>query len=65
MGRIRTFYGSMVGKKVVMGVTGVIGIGFVISLVAWVIGTVFGIIAGIKASNNEPYNYPLSVQMIK
>src|SRR6478672_9526689 len=30
MGRIRTFYGSMVGKKVVMGVTGVIGIGFVI-----------------------------------
>ncbi|HJQ12724.1 MAG TPA: succinate dehydrogenase cytochrome b subunit [Gemmatimonadaceae bacterium] len=30
MGRIRTFYGSMVGKKVVMGVTGLIGIGFVI-----------------------------------
>jgi succinate dehydrogenase / fumarate reductase cytochrome b subunit len=30
MGRTRTFYGSMVGKKVVMGVTGLIGIGFVI-----------------------------------
>jgi succinate dehydrogenase / fumarate reductase cytochrome b subunit len=30
MGRIRTFYASMVGKKVVMGVTGIIGIGFVI-----------------------------------
>lgn len=30
MGRIQTFYGSTVGKKVVMGVTGVIGIGFVI-----------------------------------
>ncbi|HEX6626571.1 MAG TPA: succinate dehydrogenase cytochrome b subunit [Gemmatimonadaceae bacterium] len=30
MGRIRTFYASMVGKKVVMGVTGLIGIGFVI-----------------------------------
>ena len=30
MGRIRGFYASMVGKKVVMGVTGVIGIGFVI-----------------------------------
>ncbi|MFL5482431.1 MAG: succinate dehydrogenase cytochrome b subunit [Gemmatimonadaceae bacterium] len=30
MGGIQTFYGSMVGKKVVMGVTGVIGIGFVI-----------------------------------
>jgi succinate dehydrogenase / fumarate reductase, cytochrome b subunit len=30
MGRVRSFYGSMVGKKVVMGVTGLIGIGFVI-----------------------------------
>ena len=30
MGRVRGFYGSMVGKKVVMGVTGLIGIGFVI-----------------------------------
>ncbi|MDQ6769568.1 MAG: succinate dehydrogenase cytochrome b subunit [Gemmatimonadota bacterium] len=30
MGRLRSFYGSMVGKKVVMGITGLIGIGFVI-----------------------------------
>ncbi len=30
MGRLRTFYGSMVGKKFVMGVTGLIWIGFVI-----------------------------------
>lgn len=30
MGRIRRFYASMVGKKVVMGVTGLIGVGFVI-----------------------------------
>ncbi|MDQ6871236.1 MAG: succinate dehydrogenase cytochrome b subunit [Gemmatimonadota bacterium] len=30
MGRLRTFYGSMVGKKVVMGLTGLIGVGFVI-----------------------------------
>jgi succinate dehydrogenase / fumarate reductase cytochrome b subunit len=30
MGRLRRFYGSMVGKKFVMGVTGIIGIGFVI-----------------------------------
>jgi succinate dehydrogenase / fumarate reductase cytochrome b subunit len=29
MGRIRQFYGSMIGKKAVMGVTGLIGIGFV------------------------------------
>src|SRR2546423_4073205 len=30
MGRLRAFYSSMVGKKAVMGVTGIIGIGFVI-----------------------------------
>src|SRR5512132_3592998 len=30
MGTLRGFYASMVGKKVVMGVTGLIGIGFVI-----------------------------------
>lgn len=30
MGRLRGFYASMVGKKVVMGVTGLIGIGFVV-----------------------------------
>ena len=30
MGGLRSFYGSMVGKKVVMGVTGLIWIGFVI-----------------------------------
>jgi succinate dehydrogenase / fumarate reductase cytochrome b subunit len=30
MGRLRGFYASMVGKKFVMGVTGLIGVGFVI-----------------------------------
>src|SRR5436305_737853 len=30
MGRVSSFYGSMVGKKIVMGVTGLIGVGFVI-----------------------------------
>ena len=30
MGRLRTFYGSMVGKKAVMGITGLIWVGFVI-----------------------------------
>ena len=30
MGGIRSFYGSMVGKKFVMGITGLIGVGFVI-----------------------------------
>ena len=31
MGRVRAFYGSMVGKKVVMGITGLIWIGFVVA----------------------------------
>lgn len=30
MGRVKSFYGSMIGKKIVMGVTGLIGVGFVI-----------------------------------
>lgn len=30
MGRLREFYGSMIGKKAVMGATGLIGIGFVL-----------------------------------
>lgn len=30
MGRLRAFYASMVGKKAVMGVTGLIGVGFVV-----------------------------------
>ncbi|MBA3657393.1 MAG: hypothetical protein H0W69_08585, partial [Gemmatimonadaceae bacterium] len=31
MGRLRSFYGSSVGKKTIMGVTGVIGVLFVIA----------------------------------
>lgn len=34
MGRLRSFYGSSVGKKTVMGVTGIIGVLFVIGHVA-------------------------------
>jgi uncharacterized Tic20 family protein len=42
-----------------------IGVGFVILAVAWLVEIIFGVIAGVKASNNEPYNYPMSIQMIK
>jgi uncharacterized Tic20 family protein len=42
-----------------------IGIGVFILGAASIIAIVFGIIAGVKASNNEPYNYPLTVQLIK
>jgi uncharacterized Tic20 family protein len=45
--------------------TSCIGIGFVIVAIAWIVAIVFGIIAGIKASNGEQYNYPMSVAIIK
>ena len=40
-------------------------VGFIIGPAAWAIGTIFGIIAGVKANNNEPYNYPMTVSLIK
>ncbi|GIF00214.1 DUF4870 domain-containing protein [Paractinoplanes rishiriensis] len=46
-------------------VTMCIGIGLFITLAAWLVAVIFGVIAGIKANNNEPYNYPMSVQFIK
>jgi uncharacterized Tic20 family protein len=42
-----------------------IGIGLLVVGAAWLIAVIFGVIAGIKANNNEPYNYPMSVQFIK
>jgi len=45
--------------------TSCIGIGFIVIAAAWLMSIIFGVIAGIKASNNEPYNYPMSVQIIK
>jgi uncharacterized Tic20 family protein len=45
--------------------TSIFGIGVIIAAAAWLAGTIVGVIAGIKASNNEPYNYPLPVNIIK
>ncbi|BFU46394.1 hypothetical protein KRMM14A1004_46310 [Krasilnikovia sp. MM14-A1004] len=42
---------------IVIGIIPVIG--------AVIVGTIFGIIAGVKANNNEPYSYPMTVSMIK
>ncbi|OJF09551.1 DUF4870 domain-containing protein [Couchioplanes caeruleus] len=42
-----------------------IGIGIFVAIGAWLVATILGVIAGVKASNNEPYNYPMSVSMIK
>ncbi|MGX6605099.1 DUF4870 domain-containing protein [Micromonosporaceae bacterium Da 78-11] len=45
--------------------TACIGIGFLIIAIGVLIQIIFGIIAGIKSTNNEPYNYPMSYSFIK
>jgi uncharacterized Tic20 family protein len=50
---------------VVGWITVCILIGWLVLLAAWLIATIFGVIAGVKASNNEPYNYPMTVSIIK
>lgn len=46
-------------------ITACIIIGWLAVAAAWIIGTVFGVIAGAKANNNESYNYPMTVSIIK
>ncbi|NJC67178.1 DUF4870 domain-containing protein [Planosporangium flavigriseum] len=38
---------------------------FLVPLAATVLGVVFGIIAGVKANDGQPYRYPMSINMIK
>jgi uncharacterized Tic20 family protein len=45
--------------------TACIAIGFVIAPIAMLIAIIFGVIAGVKANNNEPYDYPMSVSIVK
>ncbi|WP_430782202.1 DUF4870 domain-containing protein [Actinoplanes sp. G11-F43] len=41
------------------------GLGLLVTGAAWLVSTIFGVIAGIKALNNEPYNYPMTYTFIK
>ena len=59
------FQGAVAVVTVVGWVTCFVGVGAIITTAAWLVGTIIGIIAGIKANNNEPYNYPLNIQVIK
>ena len=45
--------------------TACIAIGFVLAPIAALIAIIFGVIAGIKASNGEPYKYPMTYNFIK
>ncbi|MFI5938553.1 DUF4870 domain-containing protein [Actinoplanes sp. NPDC051494] len=40
-------------------------VGIVIAAGAWLVATIIGIIAGVKAANGEQYNYPMTVSIIK
>jgi uncharacterized Tic20 family protein len=40
-------------------------IGFFIFIAAMVVGTIFGIIAGLKANDGLPYRYPFSLSLVK
>ncbi len=41
------------------------GVLYLASFAAWAIGTIFGIIAGIKANEGTPYKYPMTANMVK
>ncbi|WP_250009166.1 DUF4870 domain-containing protein [Actinoplanes sp. M2I2] len=58
--------------QIVWSIVGIIGwataclvIGFVIIPIAALIAIIFGVIAGLKALNNEPYKYPMTINLIK
>lgn len=38
---------------------------WLIAVVAMIVGITFGVIAGAKAANGEPYNYPFSISIVK
>jgi uncharacterized Tic20 family protein len=53
----------------IIGAIGYITLCFVIGLVilpiAWLIGVIFGIIAGLRANEGQLYKYPMSISLIK
>jgi hypothetical protein len=40
-------------------------LGFFLLIIPWLMGTIFGIIAGVKAMNDEPYRYPAAPTWVK
>lgn len=42
-----------------------IGIGFLIFLAAMAVGIIFGVLAGLKANEGQPYKYPFSLPLVK
>ena len=42
-----------------------IGIGVAITVIAWLVATIFGVVAGVKAANNEYATYPMSGKFLR
>jgi hypothetical protein len=40
-------------------------VGAFVGIAAWLIATVIGVIAGMKASNGQAYRYPMTISIIK
>jgi uncharacterized Tic20 family protein len=40
-------------------------VGFIIVPIAWLVATIIGVIAGVKANEGQLYRYPMSISMIK
>ncbi len=69
---VRSHAVTSLNFQITWSIVGVIGwilacviIGWLFVLAAYVMGIVFGIIAGLKAVNGEQYNYPAAIKMVK
>lgn len=41
------------------------GLGALVTLAAWIIATLFGVVAGAKSLNNQAYHYPMTYTFVR
>jgi uncharacterized Tic20 family protein len=58
------FHISLLIYAIVSGVLAMCGIGFVMLIGLWILGTVAGIMAAVAANRGEFYRYPMCIRMI-
>jgi uncharacterized protein len=60
---VRWFAGVVFGGSPLWGpVNGLLGL---VQAAVWIIGIVFGIVAGVRANEGRPYRYPISLPIMK
>lgn len=47
------------------GILSVVGIGLLLFPIVWVLNIVFCVVGAVKTSQNTPYQYPLTLRLIK